>query len=76
MNYGLEKMWKNGTVMSLMWSCCLAMCMKGLNETTENPYIVHVLTQLRAQSITASLTFPVVCSALGVRRRMGLVAIS
>jgi hypothetical protein len=76
MNDGLEKVWKNGSVILLIWSCCPLMCMKGLNETTENSHIVHVLTQIRIQSITAALTCPDVCSTLGVRRHMGLVAIS
>jgi len=76
MKDGLEKVWKNVTVISLMWSCCPAMFMKGLNEITENPHIVHVLAQIRVQSITAALTCPVLCSALDIRRYVGLVAMS
>ena len=72
---GLKKMWKNDTLILLIWSCCPLICMKGLNETTENPHIVHVLIQIRVENITAALTCLVICSALGVRRHMGLVAI-
>lgn len=76
MNDELENAWDNGSLISLMWPCCPLMCMMGLNETTENPHIGRIMAQIQAQSITATLTCPVVCSALGVRRHAVLVAIS